>query len=408
MKIAALLLTFILTAPYEAAIPYFSRARTVTVPSPDHQNYFIVDAGIWKFARPDLGDLRLYDAQLSVPYALAKQSGGSSTRESPAPVLNLGKAGDHTEFDLDVRGLNPYERVRLEIDAKNFINNARVQGSSSLNHRAGIDLGRSTLYDFTSEGLGSNFLLKFPASSFPYLHVQLSPGISPRQIKSAYISNFSETKSARTQAGNCTSALAPAMQSAFNCLLWEGMPLDRLAFDLPPGAVNFNRTVIVSDGKGNELERASISRVRIDRAGQTVVADNVALNLYSRVAKQVKITVENGDDPPLPIQQLRPLSIERRVYFDPNRRSALHLYYGDARLDAPSYDYQKFFQPLPEAVMAQLGADEANPQFTGRPDDRPWSERHNALLWIAMLSAVALLGGLALRGLRSTSAPGTN
>ena len=40
-----------------------------------------------------------------------------------------------------------------------------------------------------------------------------------------------------------------------------------------------------------------------------------------------------------------------------------------------------------------------NEAYSGRPDDRPWSERHNAVLWLAMILAVAVLAALAIRGL---------
>ena len=74
------------------------------------------------------------------------------------------------------------------------------------------------------------------------------------------------------------------------------------------------------------------------------------------------------------------------------------MYYGDQKLDAPSYDYAKFFEPSPEAAVAQLGEAEANGRFTGRPDERPWTERHGIVLWAAMLIAVAALALVAVRG----------
>jgi hypothetical protein len=405
MKTAALLIALLVAGGYQVSISYFSRTRNVAVQSADRQNYFVVDADTWKFARTDLSDLRLYDGQAQVPYALVEQSGGSSSEESPARILNLGKVGDHTEFDLDVRGLNEYGRVHLDVDAKNFINNGHVEGRNAPNDRNGTALGSSTLYDLAAEGLGSNFVLKFPASSFPYVHVRLGPGLSPSQIKGAYVSNFSETKAAWSQAGNCTLASGDPKQSVFDCSLSAGMPVERLVFDLPGKAVNFNRTIVVSDEKGSELARDSISRVRMNRAGQVVISEDLAIDLHHHRKEQITVTIENGDDAPLPVQQLRPLSIERRVYFDPKEKTALQLYYGDAKLGAPSYDYGKFFQPSPDVAVAQLGPAEGNPQFKGRPDDRQWSERHNGILWIAMLVAVVLLGGLALRGLTSRSEP---
>jgi hypothetical protein len=398
---ALLLTSFLAGSRYEAAVAYFSRERSVAISSTDRQNYVLVDADVWKYARPDLADLRLYDGEAQVPYALVTQSGGSSAQDSPAKILNLGKAAGRTEFDLDVGGLAEYDRVRLVLDTKNFINRARVEGRKSPNDRSGTDLGSTTLYDFTTEGLGSNSALKFPTSSFPYLHVRLAPGVAPDQVKSAFVANVAETKTVWTEAGTCAAGSGAPKQSAFTCTLPDGTPLERIVFELPASAVNFNRTVVVSDDKGNELEQGSISRVRISRAGQTVVSEGLAVDLNLRTTNRITVAIENGDDAPLPVAQVRPLSVQRRIYFDPNGKSALELYYGDAKLEAPSYDYGKFFQQSPDVAVASASPASANVQFTGRPDDRPWSERHNGVMWAAMVLAVALLGGLALRGMKA-------
>jgi uncharacterized protein DUF3999 len=388
---------------YEAAIPYFARTRTVTVTAPDKQNYLVVDAEIWKYSRPELSDVRLYDGQSQVPYVLTRQTGGSRTEESRAKILNLGSVAGRAEFDIDTSGFQSYDRVRLQLDAKNFINSAQVTGRRTLNDRTGTNLGPSTLYDFTKEGLGSNFVLKFPTASFPYLHVLLAEGIQPDEVKGAFLSSFSETRAAWTKAGECTPVAAQPKQSIFQCTIFDGMPVDRIGFTVAAGEVNFNRTVVFADDHGNEFQSGSISRVRMNRAGQQVTSEELALDIYPQNAKQIKVTIQNGDDPPLPIDRVQPLSTERRLYFDPKGKTALQLYYGDAKLEAPTYDYAKFFEQTADASPAQLGPAAANPQFAARPDDRPWSERHSYLLWLAMLLAVIVLGGLAFRGLKANS-----
>jgi hypothetical protein len=398
---AAAVLAVILAASgsYEAAIPYFSRVRDVIHIAPDRQNYFVIDPDIWKFARPDLADLRLYDGQSQVPFVIRQQSAGSSNRENSAKILNLGTIGDHAEFELDVRGTEEYSRVRLKLDAKNFISTAFVQGRQSANARSGTELGRSTLYDFTAEGLGSNLVLKFPTANFPYLHVRLTPGIRPAQIQGAYVASFSESKAAWITAGSCSAISGPPKQSVFECFVSPAMPVERIAFQIEPGAVNFNRTVIVNDETGGEIERGSVSRVRITREGQTVTSEDLAIEVYPRSERKIRVVVQNGDDKPLPVQQVAALSIERRLYFDPAGKTGLQLYYGDKKLTPPSYDYAKFFQPSAQPAIAELGIAGANSQFTGRPDERPWSERHPYVLWLVMLIAVAILAWVAVRGL---------
>jgi hypothetical protein len=96
--------------------------------------------------------------------------------------------------------------------------------------------------------------------------------------------------------------------------------------------------------------------------------------------------------------------IERRLYFEAPSQAQLTLYYGDEKLERPEYDYAKLFLNSTVAHAAQLGPETNNAAYTGRPDDRPWSERHPAILWIAIIAAVLVLGVLALRSMRSVAA----
>jgi hypothetical protein len=55
-----------------------------------------------------------------------------------------------------------------------------------------------------------------------------------------------------------------------------------------------------------------------------------------------------------------------------------------------------------EVAAATLSPEIANAAYTGRPDERPWSEKHPAVLWIAMIAAIGLLGAWALKGFKAT------
>ena len=149
----------------EAAIPYFTNVRDVQVAQTGQQNYFVVDEDLWAHSRPDLGDLRLMDGDTPVQYALSEQSGGITSEEVEAKILNLGSVSGHTEFDLEAQGLAEYDRIRLRLDARDFVATASVSGGNEPGRAAEVQLTPSTLYDFTKEQLGSNFQLKLPASS---------------------------------------------------------------------------------------------------------------------------------------------------------------------------------------------------------------------------------------------------
>ena len=189
-----------------------------------------------------------------------------------------------------------------------------------------------------------------------------------------------------------------------SCDVPARVPLNRISFQIAPDKVNFRRTVSVEDVKGVHFTNGEISRVRVNRAGTLVTNEELAVNLSGNPG-QIIISIDNADNPPLDITAVQPLSVERRVYFDPPQgRAGLKLYYGDEKLSGPVYDYARFFHLADSPAQARLDPGGHNPLYTGRPDDRPFSERHKGILWIAMLFAVLALAGLALRGLRTQSA----
>ena len=142
---SALLLFLLPGANPEAAIPYFHYMREITVARPAQQNYFVVDADIWDHARPDLADLRLFDGGEQIPYALREKRGRTSQEERSAKILNLGTVAGRTQFVVDVGEIPEYDRVRLRLEAKNFVATAKVAGEAELNHGPLAQLGSTTL-----------------------------------------------------------------------------------------------------------------------------------------------------------------------------------------------------------------------------------------------------------------------
>src|SRR5262249_36994460 len=114
-------------------------------------------------------------------------------------------------------------------------------------------------------------------------------------------------------------------------------------------------------------------------------------------------TIHNGDDKPLAMSASLQ-QYERRIYFDAPQSGQLTLYYGDEKLEPPVYDYAKLFQQEKSAAEAKLGAQQENASYQGRPDERPWTERHPAVLWIAIIAAVLVLGAVALRSMKTATA----
>jgi hypothetical protein len=115
------------------------------------------------------------------------------------------------------------------------------------------------------------------------------------------------------------------------------------------------------------------------------------------------VTIENHDDAPIEIASVRLEMLERRLCFDAAAGAAYTLYYGDSALAAPQYDYGRLFAAVHDPAMAALGAETANPAYQPRPDERPFTEKHPALLWAALIVVIALLGFVALRSFKATT-----
>ncbi len=216
---------------------------------------------------------------------------------------------------------------------------ASVVGSNELRANSATQLPPATLYDFTREELGSNPVLKLPPSSFRYLHVKLSDGILPTQVKGASIYNLQETKAVWTSVGSCSSPYQIARTTVISCNAPVHVPVDRIRFRVDPKQVNFRRAVAL-DGSDHGYGGGEITRVRMNRGGTAVVSEELDVPIVRDRSGQLKITVDNGDNPPLAISGVQLLSVERRVYFDPQGKSLFRLYYGDSKLDSPVYDYR--------------------------------------------------------------------
>jgi len=109
------------------------------------------------------------------------------------------------------------------------------------------------------------------------------------------------------------------------------------------------------------------------------------------------VTIENGDDPPLRLGSVRLEMLERSLCFEAETNGNYSLFYGDPSLESPRYDYATLFVPRAGALQITAGAEELNPAYQPRPDTRPFTEKHPALLWVALGVVIALLGAIALR-----------
>jgi len=74
-------------------------------------------------------------------------------------------------------------------------------------------------------------------------------------------------------------------------------------------------------------------------------------------------------------------------------------------LEAPRYDYAMLFALQANASRVAAGPEQLNRAYQPRPDSRPFTEKHPALLWMALVAVIALLGFVAVRSAKPAAQP---
>jgi hypothetical protein len=423
LAIAALLLwqAGARTVAVEQPAPQYFRYQRSVVPSGAGANCAVIDASTFAHASASLKDLRLYPQTTGaheIPYAITLSEPEQPDTE-PARVLNLGLRGGAIVFNLAMPS-RPYTNVVLDLAGRDFIATATVTGMNLSGESGGTQLGEFTLFDLTSQHLSRSTALALEESSFAYLHIELSvspaPGaaparFTPQMVGGASVPPSREAQSLFALAAETTSITQRGRKTVASFTLPERVPVERVSFVLAPDFhSNFSRDVTITDHatgtptSAGETISGNIFRVQMTQARREIrqqrlsVPATLGSNLQS--AAQVEALIDNGDDRPLPIKAVRLEMRERRLCFDAASVVPLTLFYGDAALSAPQYDYARTLSLNGNIQVARVGPEQQNPVYTARPDTRAATERHPELVWIVFLAVICILAVIALRSTR--------
>jgi len=413
-RVAMMLLLFWQASPRVAPEPqHFRYERAVEAPAAGRA-CAVLDGETYAHAQPALADVRLFAVATEVPYALTMSETAPSG--DAARVLNLGQRGGHIAFDLEMPS-RPYSSVDLSLSGQDYLATAKVTGADKPGAR-GTYLGSFTLFDLAGQRLGSSTSLPLAESSFPYLHVDLAvaaaPGggdfkPSPAMVTGAEVPPSREAQTVYTPVAETTSVTQKDGRSIATFELPAHVPVERVSFTIQPGdKTNFSRAVQVTaraeSAAGQTFDErlgGTISRVRITEGGKEIRQESLevpaTLGSDGQAAAKVEVAVDNGDDKPLAIGAVRLEMRERKLCFDAPGQPVT-MYYGDAKLASPNYDYSRLFQPTDLAALAQVGPETANAGFLARAEQqRTLTERHPEILWVALLAVVSVLGVVAFR-----------
>lgn len=463
MKAAALMALLLWQAapanePPVAQPDHMRYVRTLNVPAGTGQACAVLDSQIFPHAQPALIDLRVFPRGTSgapheVPYAITmSEAVTEETQAARVLIVGTDVSGKKIVFELEMPA-RAYSDVTLDLDPAlhDFIATATVEGADELGSYVKVtQLGSFTLFDLKSQHLSRYTTLPLEESTFHYLHVVLSvspapgtaPGaasaFAPAMVRGAQVPPSREEQILYTTVAETTSVETTGRESRATFQIPPRVPVERIEFVLAPAFKgNFSRDVKVTataeptakntanpvgSEAGENIENdaraplpetltGNILRVHANEAGREIRSEELGfpaiLGANLQRPAKVEVAIENGDDQPLPIKEVRLEMRQRELCFDVGSvgaagGSGLGLYYGDPALSGPVYDYERLFVAADKPLAATLAPEQLNPGYTPRPQaPLPFTERHPQVLWIALVAAICALGAVAIQASKS-------
>lgn len=405
-------------------VKYFRYEKPLTGMTGSGQTCAVLDAGIYTHAAPGLTDVRLYRGSESdareTPFVIREAAPVEPQQREIAP-LNLGRKGPHTTFEAAMPE-GRYSDVELDISAKDFIATVAVTGAPNESGREGTELGLFTIFDLTGQKLGRNMVLHLPESDLKYLYFSIDGAVKPEDVHGLTVERV-PAKQQYVTVADTNQVTQNGKETIATFKVPAHVPVERIELVVGDPPANFSRDVTVKAtpvlvGQQNTDQEppqpvessGNLLRLHAVREGHKIDEEDLAVGApwvnLGDAGSTWTVTVDNGDDAPLAITDVKLEMAERRLCFDAQAGTNYSLMYGDAALTAPRYDYATLFAPPADAALAALGPEKANPEFEARPDERAFTERHPGLLWVALIAVVAVLGVVAVRTAKSTPKAG--
>lgn len=411
MKLVSGLL-LIAVAAASPEIRYFRYERPLQIAGQrSGQACLALDPGLFAQASPGLGDLRLYKDGTETPYAIRVDEPVEGA-EKTIPALNLGVRGKETVFDAEMPDAN-YSDLQLDVAAQDFIATVVVSGSRTMSGSAGTRLGAYTIFDLTRQRLGRSTVLHLPQSDFPYLHFRIAGPLAPKNITGLSVERMPAGQPKYEAVSETAQIIEKGHASIVEFVVPAHVPVDRILFVPGEAPALFSRDVEVRVASTDAVPQAdgaeppqpvetsgNILRVHNVENGHRIDEERLAIDepgVELGTPEKWTVTIDNGDDRPLSLKSVRLEMLQRNLCFEAAAPAGYALFYGDSALTAPRYDYATLFVRQADTLAATTGPEQANLHYQPRPDARPFTEKHPAMLSVALVLVIGLLGWIAWR-----------
>lgn len=381
-------------------VPALSEPRLVRVRVPE---------AVSREALAGWADLRVIDdTGREVPFVLHARTERLSRELRQVQLMDLThKPGEDTRALVDLGAQAPvHNGIEIQTPLQELFVRVAIDVSANAKDWRVLQEG-APIFRFAKSGLDGNQLVRYTDNASRYLRLRITDG--PDRFPLRGVRVWHEVRQ-EAELVPMELHLRPDPASPAGESWWvadagpAGQLLSQVAFSVEQAA--FHRPVRIRTSDDGTTWRTAGSGDIHRMEGVEGVREQLRVGFAETRARFLRVEIVNRNDAPLAGTTLSLYATPRRVVLRAEPGRSYRLLYGNPRTAAAQYEMAQVTPAaaLEAAAPAELGPGVAN---TAYADPAPWTERHPAVLWAALIAALAALGLLALRALKSSAAKGT-
>ena len=331
---------FLLTLSAHASS--FRHERTLT-PGGRGSNRVDVDVTLLAGAKPDLRDLRLFDAQQrEVGYLLVAPTGEPHWVDGDTlPIVATKKTSG---FEVDLGRSTNVDRLKLDGIVTPFLKRATLEGSGDRAHWT--LLADATVFDLPDEELRRTEIA-FAPGQYRYLRLTWDNRSSARVTGAIAVTAREHDSTARPEPLRFNTPFLkrpsePGKSRYRIQLPGPHLPIAAIEVEVARGNV-FRGAIVMEPRLGNgevvPLTLGSATLKRAEREG--VVATEMDIPIAAPEGRDLDLVLDDGNNPPLAIAAIRARLVPQPwIYFESPDGAPLQARYGDESAIPPLYDLE--------------------------------------------------------------------
>jgi hypothetical protein len=362
---------------------------------------FEPDGPLYAHSKEGLTDLRILDAAgAQVPWRTLPPP----SLEQPPRMVRLLNSGTRAGKAVALVDLGPdpgiHDRLMLDIPDADFVGRVDVRGSDQRDGPFTF-LSSTGIYDISGAPPARSTTAVYPQSDFRYVSLSAT---NVSAITGVFVpaAGVPSPELLRRELDSFEMSSADQQTIATADLGFPNVPADELRIRAETKL--YDRPVHI-EGSNTGETWVLLAQGRVFRF-QSSVETTIPLSARHRY---LRLTIDNGDDPPLEGLDVEALARPRTILVSDGFEPPYRLLYGNPSLLAPQYDFAE--APIESidpdsAAEASLGAEELNPSWEPPEDTRSFSARHPEVIpAVLAIAAVVLFFGAFLALRRRTETP---